>query len=105
MIARVMEWPEIRGNLLHWTAVNAGCPTIPAHTVISQCWAFERANVTNLSLVYDFGPTSDQPIGTTEPFSIDLLTLFPNDGEYRATIATAPDTYTVDYEVVGGVVV
>lgn len=92
-------------NVLHWSVNNAGCPTIPAWTVISQCWAFERANVTNLSQVVDFATTSDQPIGTQEPFSIDLLTLFANDGQYTVSVQAGPDLDTLDYDVVNGQVI
>ena len=52
--------------------------------------------------VLNVATTSDQPIGTQEPFSIDLLTLFSNDGQYTAVITVGPDTATIDYDVVNG---
>jgi peptidoglycan hydrolase-like protein with peptidoglycan-binding domain len=105
MLVRLYGTLSTSGNVMQWSANNVGCPTIPAWTVISQCWAFERANITNMSLAFDFATTSDQPIGTQEPFSIDLLTLFPNDGQYTAAVTVGPDTATLDYDVVNGQVV
>lgn len=105
MIVRLYGSLSRQGNFLHWQANNAGCPTIPAWTVISQCWAFERANITNITAAVDFATTSDQPIGTQEPFSIDLVSLFQVDGQFTAAVSVGPDTDTLDYDVVGGQVV
>jgi hypothetical protein len=105
MITRHHGTPHVHAGVLNWTAENIGCPTVPAYTTISQCWAFERNNVTNLSYAYDFGPTIDMPIGTTEPFAIDLLTLFPNDGQYTAVMTVGTTTEMKDYDVVNGHVV
>lgn len=105
MVAQVHGTPNIQGWMLHWTAENVGCPTIPAYTTISQCYAYERANITSLSYSYDFGPTIDFPLRTTEPFSIDLFTLFPNDGEYTAVVTVGTTLATIDYDIVNRQVV
>jgi len=105
MIVRLYGSLTRSGNTMHWQADNAGCPTIPAWTVISQCWAFERANITNITAAVDFATASDQPIGTQEPFSIDLTSLFQTDGQFTAAVTVGPDTATLDYDVVNGQVV
>ncbi len=99
-IARFSGTPTISGFLLQWTTENAGCGPIPAYTVTSKCWAYERANITTLSLDWDFGPNTDQPRGTTESFAIDLLSLFAADGEYTAVVQVGQDMETLDYDVV-----
>lgn len=105
MVSALHGTPHINGWTLYWTAENVGCPTIPAYTTISQCYAYERADITNLSLAYDFGPTIDFPLRTTEPFSIDLFSLFPNDGEYTAVVTVGTTMGTVDYDIVNRQVV
>jgi peptidoglycan hydrolase-like protein with peptidoglycan-binding domain len=105
MIVRLYGSLSKSGNIMYWSANNAGCPTIPAWTNISQCWAYERAMITNATPAVDFPTTSDQPIGTQEPFSIDLLTLFPNDGQYTAVVTVGPDLSELDFDVVNGQVV
>lgn len=102
IIARLYGSLATSGNVLYWSANNAGCPTIPANTVVTSCWAFERANITNITPAYDFGPTTDQPIGTQESFSIDLLSFFPADGHYTVAVTVGPDTATLDYDIVNG---
>jgi peptidoglycan hydrolase-like protein with peptidoglycan-binding domain len=102
MVARLHGSLSRSNHVLRWTVENAGCPTIPAYTVISQCWAFERANITNVSLAQDFGPNSDLPIRTQESFVIDLTTLFATDGQYTAAVQVGPDLATIDYDVVNG---
>ncbi len=99
-IARFSGTPSVSGFLLQWTTENAGCGPIPAYTVTSKCWAYERANITTLSLDWDFGPNTDQPRGTTESFAIDLLSLFAADGEYTAVVQVGQDMETLDYDVV-----
>ena len=105
MVSQVHGAPHISGWVLYWTAENVGCPTIPANTIISQCNAYDRTDITNLSYAYDFGPATDLPIRTTEPFSIDLFTLFPNDGEYTAVITVGTSIATADYDIVNRQVV
>jgi peptidoglycan hydrolase-like protein with peptidoglycan-binding domain len=104
-IARFYGLPTVSGFLLQWTTENIGCGTIPANSVTSKCWAYERANITNLSLDWDFGPTTDQPATTQESFAIDLFSLFPHDGQYTAVVQVGQDMQTLDYDIVNRQVV
>jgi Putative peptidoglycan binding domain len=97
--------PSVSGSLLKWNTENTGCGTIPAYAVTSKCWAYERANITSLSLDWDFGPTTDQQASTQEPFAIDLFSLFPNDGQYTAVIQVGQDMKELDYDIVNQQVV
>ena len=105
MIFRLWGKPTRHANVVNWQVNNGGCPTIPAWTVISQSWAFDRNNITNVTPATDFATTSDQPIGTQEPFALDLLTFFTTDGQYSVVVAAGPDLETLDYDIVQGQVI
>ena len=97
--------PSVSGSLLKWTTLSTGCGTIPAYAVTSKCWAYERANITNLSLDWDFGPNTDQPATTQEPFAIDLFSLFPNDGQYTVVVQVGHEMKELNYDIVNQQVV
>jgi peptidoglycan hydrolase-like protein with peptidoglycan-binding domain len=94
--------PAIDGIGMGWTVRNAGGSAVAPYTVLGDYEVWDRDDLTRtVAQRQTFSNLNKIPVSGTEQFFIDLESITPADGHYKAVVQLGTEVRELDYDLRG----
>jgi peptidoglycan hydrolase-like protein with peptidoglycan-binding domain len=94
--------PQVSGIGMEWTVTNVGSGSVPEFTRLGDYEVWDRNDITvTVARSNTFNTLHEIAPGGTEPFFIDLESITPGDGRYKAVVQMGTEIRELDFDVVG----
>jgi peptidoglycan hydrolase-like protein with peptidoglycan-binding domain len=94
--------PSVSGIGMEWTVRNVGGAPVAAFTELGDYEVWDRGDITvTVAKSQTFTTLNEIGPGAVEPFFIDLESIVPTDGQYKAVVEMGSEIKELDFDVRG----
>jgi peptidoglycan hydrolase-like protein with peptidoglycan-binding domain len=92
--------PSVSGIGMEWTVRNVGTTPVPAFTELGDYEVWDRTDITvTVARSQTFTTLNEIRPDGIEPFFIDLESIVPADGQYKAVVEMGSEIKELDFDV------